>query len=189
MSAAELLVRVLAQVQPLLPYMLIVTAVTTAALAALLFASRGLWVDQRRFRWLGLFFGLSTWDSIRLAGAWVKLLLLFTYLVLFKRLGMAEYLLFLASGVAYTLSRNHWIRIPGRIMWNVLEATALVSCNLLCGYVHEVSVFSKYLLVYCLMAVFSALFGVYLFFTELNDISAGRQINLGNEWEKVTEEE
>ena len=189
MSAEELAVRVLAQMEPLLPYMLAVTAATAAALVPLLLLSRGLWVDQPRFRWLGLFFGLSTGDCARLACAWSKLVLLLGYLAAFRKLDTANYLLFLAFGAVYAVSFHDLARIPGRILWLALELVALVSCNLLCGYIRDVNGAALLRTAYILMAIFMSLFGAYLFLIELNDISAGRHTELGYEWQKGPEDE
>ena len=187
MSTAELVVRVLAQVQPLLPYMLIVTAMTTAALAALLLASRGLWVDQRRFQWLGLFFSLSTGDCVRLACAWVKLLMLLSLLAGFQKLEIAKYLLFLVPGVVYALWPRRLARLPGRLAWLSVEFAGLLSCGLICGYIRDMQAGLRYYLIYIAMALFTALFGLYIFLTELDDISNGRSANLERYREEDTD--
>lgn len=187
MNGYEAALRVLVQVEPLLPLLLIVAVPTLIALPVLLLASRGLWVDRRAFHWLGLFLGLKGWDCVRLSGAWVKLLLLLAYLAAFQKLSAAHYLLFLIAGLAYCLSPRDLARIPGRVLWLLLELVALVSCNLLCGYIREVNGAALIVAAYALMAAFTALFGAYLFLTELNDISAGRHTKLEYEWQENPE--
>lgn len=187
MNGYEAALRVLVQVEPLLPLLLIVAVPTLIALPVLLLASRGLWVDRRAFHWLGLFLGLKGWDCVRLAGAWVKLLLLLAYLIFFQKLSAANYLLVLIPGIVYCGSARDLARIPGRLVWFFLELVALMSCNLLCGYIRDVNGAALVVAAYVLMAAFTALFGVYLFLTELNDISAGRRTKLEYEWQENPE--
>ena len=188
MSAWEAIVRVLAQMEPLVPYMLYAVAATIIVLPFLLLSARGLWIDRPAFRRIGMFLGLRGWDCVRLAGAWVKLLLLLAYLASFRRLDIAQYLLFLIAGTAFVISASDHARIPGRVLWLALEFIALLSCGMLGGYIHDVNGAAIYRAAYWMMAIFTALFGVYLFLTELNDISTGRRTELGCEWEKTTEE-
>lgn len=184
MSLTELAVRVMAYAQPLIPYMLVVALATAGVLPVLLLLGRGVWVDRGRFRWMGLFLGLGRWDCLRLGCAWIKLLVLLSFLVSFQKLGMAQYLLFLVPGLVQCLSGRELPRIPGRLVWLGLELVALLSCNMVCGYIRDVNAGTLYYVIYIFMALFAALFGVYLFLTELNDISAGRSTDLEYEWDR-----
>lgn len=182
MTFSELAVRVLAQAEPLLVHMLAVAVPTILLLPVFLHLGKRVWVDQRRFRWLGLFLGLSGWDCLRLACAWIKLLLLISFLAVFRKLGAPQYLMFLVPGVLQCLSARGALRVPGRLVWFVLEFAALLSCNMVCGYIRDVTAETLFYVLYICMALFTALFGVYLFLTELNDISAGRGTNFEYEW-------
>lgn len=182
MSYSELAIRILAQAEPLLLHMLAVAVPTILLLPVFLHLSRTVWVDQRRFRWLGLFLGLSGWDCLRLACAWIKLLLLISFLAAFRKLGTPHYLMFLAPGVLQCMSVRGALRVPGRLVWFALELAALLSCNMVCGYIRDVTADTFFYLLYICMALFTALFGIYLFLTELNDISAGRGTNFEYEW-------
>lgn len=182
MSYSELAIRILAQAEPLLLHMLAVAVPTILLLPVFLHLSRTVWVDQKRFRWLGLFLGLSGWDCLRLACAWIKLLLLISFLAAFRKLGTPHYLMFLAPGVLQCMSARGALRVPGRLVWFALELAALLSCNMVCGYIRDVTADTFFYLLYICMALFTALFGIYLFLTELNDISAGRGTNFEYEW-------
>lgn len=182
MTFSELAVRVLAQAEPLLLHMLAVAVPTVLLLPVFLHLGRTVWVDQKRFRWLGLFLGLSGWDCLRLACAWIKLLLLISFLAAFRKLGTPHYLMFLVPGVLQCLSVRGALRVPGRLVWFVLELVALLSCNMVCGYIRDVGADTFFYVLYIAMALFSALFGGYLFLTELNEISAGRGTNFEYEW-------
>ncbi len=183
MTFGELMLRVFDQVRPLLPYMIAVIAATAAVLPVLLWLARGVWVSDERFRWMGMFFGMKKPDCVRLACAWIKLVLLISLLAAFKPMEIAHYLLFIIPGVVYALSTRELIRIPGRLIWVGLELVALLCCNLICGYIHDVDAGTGFTVVYVLMSILAALFGIYLFLTELNDISAGRSTDIENEWQ------
>lgn len=190
MTMQEAILRVLAQVQPLLPYLIFVTAATLLALPLVLLLSRNVWVNEGRFRWVSIFFGLRFSDSVRLACAWIKLLVLAAYLVGFRKLEFLHYLLFLVPGLIYVLAPHSLLQSPSRLFWMFLELVGLVSSNLICGYILDMGAGVGFWVVYIMMAVFTALFGGYLFFMELNDISAGRSTDVEGEWnlEKAEDE-
>lgn len=183
MTFYELILRIMAYAEPLLPYMLAVAISSALLLPALLIMGRGLWVDRRRFRWMGLFLGLSRWDCVRLACAWIKLVLLISYLVAFRKMGVSHYLLFLVPGLVRCFTIRGLLRVPGRLGWLALEFVALLSCNMVCGYICDMDAGIFFYLLYACMALFSALFGIYLFLTELNDTSEGRDADLEYEWD------
>lgn len=189
MNADELLVRTMARVYPLLPYMFIVSFATIAVLLALLMLCRGLWVSQKRFRVLGLFYDMNMRESVTLACAWIKLLLLLSYLIGFRQLRVEHYLLFLLSGLLCVVLTRRILRMPLRLLWFALECGALLSCNMICSYIQTVYAGKWYLIAYIIMSIVTALFGVYLFLAEADAISGGRRPNLERGWEKAVEEE
>lgn len=184
MSAEEILVRVLAQVWPLLPYMGAAAAVTAAALLALQLLSRGLWVDRPRFRWLGLFYSLSGLGALCLACAWLKLVLLLAMLFSARPLSAAQYLLAAVPGALYVLLPRRPLRLPVRLFWTALELAGLLSCNTLCGFIRETGAPARYWAVYGALSVFLALLGTFVFLGELDDVSAERSALLEREREE-----
>lgn len=186
MTLSELAFRLLAYAEPLLPFMLAAAVSAAVLLPLLLRLGRNVWVDQRRFRWLSLFLGLDSWECLRLACSWIKLVLLICFLAAFQKLGLSHYLLFFIPGLLQCLSGRGVLRVPGRLVWFALEFVALISCNMVCGYIHDMSASTFFYVLYVFMALFSALFGIYLFLTELNDISSGRGASLEYEWSKET---
>lgn len=182
MDPYELLLRVLARAEPLLPYLLAAAVLTALPLPLFLVFGRSTWVDRRRFGWAGLLLGLDRWSCLRLACAWSKLLLLIGFLTIFHKMELEHYLLFLIPGVLECLSLQDVLRIPGRLIWLALETVVLFSCNMVCGYIHDTTAQDLLYVLYACMALFTALFGIYLFLTELNDISEGRSASLDDEW-------
>lgn len=175
MTVSEFLLRIYYAVRPLVPYMLIAAAATLAVLALLLAVSRNYWVDRRSFRWLGVFYGLDRAGSLRLACAWLKLLMLVFYLVSFQKLEVIHYLAFLLTGLFCALDPRGILQIPGNLLSLLMEAVGLLTANLICGYVRDMEAGWGYVVVYILVSAFVTLYGVYLFLTELNSISSERR--------------
>ncbi len=174
MTLREFLVRMLVFIQPLLPVALTALGLTTVAILVLAVVSPKMNVEQKRFRWLGLFFNLSILDCVRVACSWLKLVLILVYLVAFKSLTAADVVLILIPSV-FGAIRFHSIRNTiGNILWLVVEFAALISTNLVCGFIHTFNSGVSMMVVYICMAVFTVLLAIYLFLTELGEISERR---------------
>ena len=175
MTLREFLVRMLVFVQSLLPIALAVLGLTTAAILILAGVSKKMNVEQKRFRWLGLFFDLSILDCIRLACSWLKLVLILVYLAAFQSLTAANLVLLLVPSILGAI-RFHSVRnTVSNLLWLVVEFAAFISTNLVCGFIHTYNSGIGMIVVYICMAVFTALLAVFLFLTELGKISEGRQ--------------
>ena len=98
MSVVEFLLRVLSELKPLLLCMITAVALTAAVLVFLLLYSRNVWVDSRRFRLAGLFFGMNGRCSLRLACVWLKLIFLLVFVLGFQKLSLLHYLTLLITG-------------------------------------------------------------------------------------------
>lgn len=178
MTMHEFLLRMLVAIQPALPSVLAVLLITMAVAAVLLVQAKGFWVDQKRFRWLGVFYELEAEDRVCLACSWLRLLLLLTFLVQFQKLDAIRCILFLVPSLLCVLMTKTLKKIPGKFLWFVLEIVALVTTNLVCGFYHDVQSSAGFLVVYVLMALFTALLGIYLFLMDLSDISEGRRAHI-----------
>lgn len=175
MSVKEFLLRMLVSVEPLLPAVVAVVVVSLLAVAALALCTRGLWVNQKRIRWLGLFFDLGHADCVCLACGWLKFLFLLAFLIFFQKLSILGYIFFAAPGLICALHPGSAKRIPSRLVWLVLELAALLFTNLVCGFYRDVGGGVGFLVIYICMALFTALLGFYIFLMEINDISVGRK--------------
>ena len=133
MTFEEFLLRMLAFVQPVLPAVFSVVLVTTVATGILALLARNLWIDQKRFRWLGLFMDMSVLDCVRMACSWLKLVLIVVYLVFFRSLTAVDLLLFLVPGIIAAVRFHNFRHTIGNILWLVVEFAALFSTNLVCG--------------------------------------------------------
>ena len=182
MSVVEFLLRVLLELKPLLPCMTAAVGLTAIALVFLLLYSRNVWVDSRRFRLAGLFFGLSVRCSLRLACAWLKLIFLLVFVLGFQKLSLLHYLMFLIPAIISALCADG---IGGRIsslLWMALQTVGLLSVNLICGYIRDLSGTVGFLLIYAAMGLFLILFSVYLFLNEVNAISMQRDVAAPQVW-------
>lgn len=176
MTFQELALRIFYAAQPLLPFLGAVGVSTCALLAALLLLSRGLWFDRPAFRWLGLFYGLGKYDCVRLGSAWVKLSLLLSYLIAFQKLEGIHYLVILIPSLLFSIQIRSPKGIPANLLGCLMELVGLGAANVVCGYIRDFHPGAGFVVVYVLISLFLALYGVYLFLTELNVISNGRRI-------------
>lgn len=178
MTIQEFLLRMLAAIQPVLPAVLGILLVTMIVTAVLFVQVKGLWVDQKRFRWLGVFYGLDTRGLICLSCSWLKLMLLLALLVQFQKLDVSRCILFLIPALLYIMAAAGGRKVFGKLLWLAAEVVALVSTNLVCGFYHDVQRSAVFIAIYVFMALFTALLGIYLFLMELSDISEGRSANI-----------
>jgi len=174
MTLQELLLRMLVPLQPVIPILLAVLGISMAVCMLLAVESSGLWVNSRHFRWLGVLFGLNRWECVRLGCSWLKLLFTLVSLLFFSRPSAVIYIFVLVSGLLYTLDGKAPHRFMGRLLWLALEMAGLVATNLICGFYRDMNGGMWFLLIYVVMALFMMLFGLYLFLTEIGDISEGR---------------
>lgn len=178
MTMQEFILRMLAAVQPVLPAVLAVLLITMVVAAVLLVQAKGLWVDQKRFRWLGIFYELSAGDRVCLACSWLRLMILLALLARFQKLDVISCILFLVPALLCALTTKELKKIPGKLLWLAAEIVALVSSNLVCGFYHDVQSSVGFIAIYVFMALFTALLGIYLFLMDLSDISEGRRAHI-----------
>lgn len=161
-------------IRPLLPIALTVLGLTTVAVLILAAFSKRMNVEQKRFRWLGLFFNLSILDCVRIACSWLKLVLVAVYLVAFESLVAGDLILILVPGLIGAIRFHSFRNTVSNILWLVVEFAALISTNLVCGFIHTFNSGIAMMAVYVCMAVFTVLLAVFLFLTELGEISERR---------------
>ena len=181
MTVQEILMRMLSFVRQSIPAAMIVVDVTMVMLVVAVIQTRGLWVNQKRFKWLGLLFCLKGRECVRLACAWIKFVIVLAFLALFENMNAAAYLMVAVPGLIYALEFAKPRRIPARLMWLLLELLGLMSTNLICGFYRDTGASLGFIIIYIVMAVFMALFACYLFLTELQEISQGRSADIATE--------
>ena len=182
MSVVEFLLRVLSELKPLLPCMATAIVLTVVVLVFLLLYSRNIRVDSRRFRLAGLFFGLNGRCSLRLACAWLKLIFMLVFVLGFQKLSLLHYLMLLIPGVLSALCAGGIGRGISSLLWLALQTVGLLSVNLICGYIRDLSGTAGFFLIYAAMGLFLILFIVYLFLNEVNSISVQRDAAASQVW-------
>lgn len=182
MSVSEFLLRVLTGLEPVLPGLIAAAVATLAAFFVLLLLCRNTWVGEKGFRLVGIFFGLNGRGSVRLACAWLKLIFLLVFVLSFQKLTLLHYLMMALPGVILTLCGQG---LSGRLrgfLWLLLQTAGLLSVNLVCGYIRDMSGGMGFLLLYIAMGLFLILFSLYLFLNELAGISAQRDVDARQIW-------
>lgn len=184
MSVVEFLLRVLSELKPLLLCMITAVALTAAVLVFLLLYSRNVWVDSRRFRLAGLFFGMNGRCSLRLACVWLKLIFLLVFVLSFQKLSLLHYLTLLITGGISALCAEGVKGRLGSLLWLLLQLAGLVSVNLICGFIRDMAGSGGFILIYVAMGLFLILFSVYLFLNEINSISMQRDVDAEALWDR-----
>ena len=161
----------------LLPFA-VTAAATAVALAWLGVVARRTWVNKRRFDFTAIFFELNRWSCVRLACSWVKLVLVLSYFLVLGRIGAGHYLLLLIPCVMYSVEPLRWYRTPVNLLSSLATAAGVLIASVLQSYIRdmELGFLSK---VACVsLCVLIAVYAVYLFVTELNNISQERRVHL-----------
>lgn len=179
MTFEEIVARVLGQGTTWVPAIIVILVTTLIALVALLPLTRNLWLDQKRFGVMGLFFDMRGADCVRVACSWVKFVVVCTYIAQFIKLDLVDYALILVPGVVYVLVIGDLKKAITAFLWLVLEIIGMISVNAICGYIQDVNGSAKFMILYILLGIFLGLFALYLFVNEIHDASIERRANIG----------
>ena len=120
--------------------------------------------------------------SLWLACAWLKLVFLLVFVLGFQKLVLMHYLMVLIPGLVAALCASGFRGRVGSLLWLLLQTAGLLSVNLICGYIRDLSGTEGFLLIYVVMGIFLLLFSVYLFLNEVNAISAQRDVDAEETW-------
>ena len=186
MDIQALIIQIAAAGEPLIPVMVVCVAGTIIASVILFLMAGNVWVDQWRFKILGVFFQLSGYGCYRVAISWLRFLMTVYYVVAFRELGVVHYVAYLMVGILYVLDVKRPGRIPKNILWFLVVTGGLYATNLVCGYIHTLAgVDVMAWVVYVCMGIFLFLFAFYLFFQELEDVSFDRKTEPEKEYGKT----
>lgn len=158
----------------LMPFCIVLGATAVAVLIVGPLCGRT-WVNKKSFRWIGALYHLGAGGVIRLGCAWIKLVLLITFLIRFQELDGKDYLMFLIPGLIYALDFGNAKKIPGRLFWLVIELVGLFTASIVSGYIHDMHPEIIFTFIYIAIAIFMGLFGIYIFMGELDELSSVRK--------------
>lgn len=182
MSFAELIYRLISSLKPLVPYLLPATAVTLLAALVLAVMTNKLWVGDRSWKWLGLFFCLDGRQAVAFSCAWLKLLLMAVFLIAFRELEVLHYFTFAVPGIVMCIASGSVSAALSCFFWTFLEVWAIFAANLVCTYYLSISSNVWLMVVYIFMSIFVMLLGVYRFLMETEAVSAARKIRPEEVW-------
>lgn len=190
MEIGRVLLHLVSNMESLVPAMIFCAGVSLFVTLILYFMAGDVWFDQLRFRILGVFFGLGSYDCYRLALSWVRLLLTIYYVVSFRELDTIAVVAYLMIGLLYVLDIRKPKRILKNAIWMAIVSAGLFAVNLVCGYIHTLFVVDwKAWVIYVFMGIFMCLFAFYLFIQELEDISSDRKLDPEKEYERILRDE
>lgn len=135
-------------------------------------------MSRKTFGWYSVLYSIDEIECVRLSGAWIRTILILSYLISCQRMNILHYIFLIIAGMLSIVSAKEPIRIPARFLWFILELAGLFACNLIITYTKDMRAGVIFMVIYVLMSIFEGLFAIYLFVTELSDISSARSNNL-----------
>lgn len=189
MSVGEFLLRLLSALRPMALGIIAAMAATLLLLLVLFIRCRNVWVTNKRFRFLGLFFGLGTKETLRIACSWLKFVFVIVFLVGFTKLEAVQYIMFLIPGLILAVTEPGVTKKLVGLFWLVLQGAALMATNLICGFYTEMHGSTPLLVLYILMGIFVSLFSLYFLWTEIANVSVERDIDPEKIWGKTAADE
>lgn len=181
MSATELLLWSASRLKVMLPAAIAAGVLTLGLLAVLSVLTSRTWIQNKGFTAAGFFFGLNAKGRLQVSCAWLKLVFTLVFLASFQKMEVIHYMMLVIPGLllVFTMTR---MQILSSLMWLVLQIGGILSSNTVCGYIKDVYAGVTLVLVYIAMALFVAIFAVYMFLTEIDVISERRRVNPRKIW-------
>lgn len=152
--------------------------VTAIALIALRASAKGTWINKPMFNAVALFFEIGAWSRIRLASSWVKLWLALSYFTIIDKLSAGHYALFAIPCILFALEFRKPIRIPLNLLSSAAPAAGLLITNVLRSYIRDMDLGLIAQIACVVLMILVAVYALYLFLTELNNISQERRVRL-----------
>lgn len=183
MSLGEYLLRMLRELKPMITAFSVVVVLTLVMLFFFRVQIKKVWFSDRLFPTVGLFFGLRTSGVVRLACSWIRLIFVLVFTCCFSKLYPVQYCSLLLVGFVGAACAYKWKNKLVSLFWSILQVAALFSANVICGYYWDLIGGPELVAVYVAMGIFVILFSLYLFYSEIGDISESRAVNASYVWE------
>jgi len=195
MNLGGIYLQIITKMEPVIPVMLFCLGVTIIIVGVLFIAARTVWVDEARFRLLGIFYGLNGYDCYRLSLSWVRLLMTVFFVVAFRSLDLdsnlahilrsPQFSAYLLVGILYVVDFKRPKMIVKNLLWFLAVSCGLFATSIICGYMQSLAGVSiGVTLIYISMSIFMCLFALYLFLMEIETISKDRKIDSEKEYEE-----
>ena len=182
MDILNYITQVLSFLEPIVPGIIIAVIITSAVMVFLLSLSGRLWINQKRFNVLGVFYGLGGYNTIRLSCVWIKLILVIVYIVSFRELTTLHFFVFILISLISAIDIRAPRKILKNIIWILIELAGLLAVNMVCAYMRSFSYISVQLwTVYISFGILMILLEIYLFLNSVETISTERKINIDKE--------
>ncbi|MFI3171994.1 MAG: hypothetical protein R3Y58_06480 [Eubacteriales bacterium] len=178
MSISDIILLNFYAIKPLVPCIIAILAVTTAAFFFILAKSRGLWFNKKNFNYYSIFVELNSTLAVKLACVWVKLLTISFYLIAFTQLEAMHYVFLLIPCVGILLINVNVLEVLTHAVSIAVQFVGVLAANILCSYIRAFELKATYLSIYVLIAILIILYSIYIFFTEIDLISSRRSIKI-----------
>lgn len=177
MDFKELILRVLLELQPLVPLIFIALGVTSLLLLLMLIRYKKFKLGNSKQASVGLFFGLSKFNSLQLALVLLKAIVVLYYAIILKELKFVDYIIILVPCVMYCTFNNNASKILENFFWTIIQVIGLVASKLIYSYAFKehANVYLKYL--YFGIVIIMFIYTIYLFWNDIIYISNQRDVD------------
>ncbi|GEM_PF-4222899 len=181
MSFYNNIIRIFASIEPAVPQVIVCFAATAVALIALMTFGDMIWINQKRFKLYGIFYGLSTYDCLRLAVSWIRLILTISIVAMFRELATIHYIVYAIEGIIFVCDIKRPSRIFINLVWFILQFLGIVATSLLCDYIKSMMYVSVSIwVIYIFLSLFLVIFSIFIFLNEIDQVSQDRVLLFDN---------
>lgn len=195
MKLMSVLIQLVTKIEPLVVPMLFCMGVTAVVVTIMYLSAKNVWVDEQRFRLLGVFFGLDAYDIYRLSLSWVRFLLTVFFVVAFRYLELQtdlrqvirspQFCMYTIIGLLYVADYRRPKLILKNLAWFLVISCGLFATSIMSGYMQSLAKPGiGVILIYICMGIFMCLFSLYLFLLEIDEVSRDRKIDPEKEYEE-----
>ncbi len=184
MSFNEMFTLILYLMRPLVPYIIVLLAVTVLMFTLILYLGRNLWTDNKHFKTIGIFFHLTPTLAVKMGCAWLKLCLLFIYVFGFRPLDLIHYIAFGVLCIFTIIINKNIMEMVNQALSVSIQFAGIVASNILFSYIVQFDVSVSYVVAYAIIGILVLLYSLYVFISEIEYISNERRVK----FEEVSEE-
>ncbi len=144
-----------------------------------LFCEKTEW-NQKRLKFLGLFINLETLKLVWLCSALLRCLFVISIMVFCTEIEVAQIYLFVLLCLVYNLLYFRVFHLLFDLFNSVIIFIALLSGNILFGYLQEIIFDWRTLTVYILLTIFIIIYSLYFFMRDVNSLISeiGGELNV-----------
>lgn len=171
--------------KPLVPYVAIILVLSLIAFVFIAPKCGKIWMNDKGFGYMSLFFNMNIFLAIKLSCAWIKLLLVILFIVGFTSLDVMHFIFLLVPCILMLFINNQMMDIFNHIVNVGIQYIGVIALNILCSYIIQFQFEIIYLAAYLFISILVILYSIYVFILEVDAISLGRRTIINDEKHQI----